>query len=557
MLAQLGTPPVLLRLAIVLLTAVGVTVLIERTGPPCPYRIGEVCGHDLRVRRAFDLINQPQTEQLREEQWLRPGVAYVEEAPYVPPVLERYPVGLPLVKRGQPITEAQFALLREENRAYVHGITTPEHWARGFALLMANALLAAVIVLYAARFQPALCRSLPKVVTVCALVAATLGLGLWLSRSPWHAVLVPMVGTALILSLVYNPPFALLMSVSLALVMSLTLNTGLDHLLILMAALATAVLSVRRVSTRTRLIGVAAGAGLACAAMTVAVYLLSGQTGKMIAQDAGRHFFWCLLAGFLLSGSLPVVERAFGMVTDVTLLELADGSHPLLQELVRRAPGTYTHSMTVATLAEGAAESIGADVLLTRVGSYFHDVGKMLKPQYFIENQVGPNRHDLLEPALSTLVIMGHVKDGVALAEQYGLPRPVIDFIRTHHGTTLVEYFYREAVRLQETNGHGTGELEFAFRYPGPKPRTRETGILMLADCVESASRALSAPTPSSLSKLVHDLLMKRLLDGQFEHSGLTLSELYLVEASLCKSLIALYHARIRYPEDSFRAQGA
>ena len=248
---------------------------------------------------------------------------------------------------------------------------------------------------------------------------------------------------------------------------------------------------------------------------------------------------------------MPLVERCFGIVTDVSLLELADGSHPLLQELVRRAPGTYTHSMTVATLAEAAAEAIGANPLLTRVGSYFHDIGKMLKPHYFIENQTGENRHDALEPALSTLIIIGHVKDGVALAEQYRLPRPIIDFIQQHHGTTLVEYFYREALRLQEMQRpwRPADRWSRRFRYPGPKPQNRENGIVMLADAVESSSRALSEPTPGSLRKLVHDLLMKRLLDGQFEESGLTLTELHLIEESLCKALIALFHARIKYPE--------
>src|SRR4029079_9538396 len=167
----------------------------------------------------------------------------------------------------------------------------------------------------------------------------------------------------------------------------------------------------------------------------------------------GRNFVWGSLAGFLLTGVLPIVERSFGIVTDIRLLELADGSHPLLQELVKRAPGTYTHSITVATLAEPAAEAIGANPLLVRVGSYFHDIGKMLKPNYFVENQSGENRHDLLEPALSTLVIIGHVKDGLALAEEYRLPSPIVDFIAQHHGTTLVEYFYREALKLQQQAG--------------------------------------------------------------------------------------------------------
>ena len=185
----------------------------------------------------------------------------------------------------------------------------------------------------------------------------------------------------------------------------------------------------------------------------------------------------------------------------------------------------------------------------------------MLKPHYFIENQAGENRHDSLEPALSTLIIIGHVKDGVALGEQYGLPRPVIDFIKQHHGTTLVEYFYRQALKQHEQAGHlparNDGEphtLEPTFRYTGPKPQTRECGIVMLSDSVESASRALAQATPGSLRKLVHDLLMKRLLDGQFEESGLTLTELDVVAGGLCKSLIGLYHSRIKYPEPERKA---
>ncbi len=173
----------------------------------------------------------------------------------------------------------------------------------------------------------------------------------------------------------------------------------------------------------------------------------------------------------------------------------------------------------------------------------------MLKPHYFIENQTGENRHDELEPALSTLVIIGHVKDGMALGQEYGLPGPILDFIAQHHGTTLVEYFYREAMRQRESKGTGNLDLEACFRYPGPKPQNRENGILMLADAVESTSRSLANANPGSLNKLVHDLLMKRLLDGQFEESGLTLTELHLIEESLSKSLIALFHVRIKYPD--------
>src|SRR5262249_51017686 len=258
--------------------------------------------------------------------------------------------------------------------------------------------------------------------------------------------------------------FALVMTIGLTLTALVATGARLSDLLVAMGGQTTAILVLRSVRTRTRLVEIGAIAGIAYAGMTVATGLHSGQTWTLTTMDSLRGLAWGVLSGFLVSGMLPLVERCFGVVTDVSLIELGDGSHPLLQELVRRAPGTYTHSMTVATLAEPAAEAIGANPLLARVGSYFHDVGKMLKPQYFIENQTGENRHDALEPALSTLVIIGHVKDGVALAREYNLPQSIVDFIQQHHGTTLVEYFFREAVRLQGPNGVSSAELEATFR---------------------------------------------------------------------------------------------
>jgi putative nucleotidyltransferase with HDIG domain len=546
----------LLRLATVLVTAAAVALLVYCWGPPMPYRIGEVYPSDLRVRVYFEVVNQPQTDWRREEavDSLPAGegddpVAREEARRSVDPVVEKYPAGMPLVRRGQPITERQLTLLHEEHRAYLRSLKTADHVNRAVALFLVISLLGAVVVLYVTRFQSALAQSTPKIASICLLIVVTLTLGLLLSRPPWQAVLIPLTVTAMVLTIAYNAQFALLMSLSLNLVATIALGSGLNHLLIMMGGVATAILLLPDVRRRTRLVEVGIGAGLGFLAITIATGLLSNQTWRMLLADGGRHLAWGVIAGYIISGSLPLVERVFGIVTDITLLKLADGSHPLLQELVRRAPGTYTHSMTVATLAESASEAIGANPVLARVGSYFHDIGKMLKPHYFVENQAGENRHASLEPALSTLVIIGHVKDGMELAQQYNLPRPIVDFIQQHHGTTLVEYFYREALRLQELSGNGASDLEPSFRYPGPKPQTRENGIVMLADAVESSSRALRDPAPSSLRKLVHDMLMKRLLDGQFEESSLTLTELHLIEESLCKSLIALYHTRIRYPE--------
>ncbi len=568
---RLTRGPTLARLGVVLLTVAATTALAAWWGPPLSFRPGEVRGRDLRTRVFFEVVNDAQTQRLRDEAVeklpppLRDDPVACERARQdVAPVFDRYPPGTPLVQAGQPITEAQVALLEEENRAFQRGQGRREGLRRGAGLFLVLSLLAGVVVLYVYRFQQALADSLARVVGVCALMWVTLALGLLLSRPPWEAVLLPLTVAAVIVTLAFTPQFALLMSFSLALATTVSLGTGVDHLLVQAAGLATAVLLLRGVRTRTRLVEVGLASGLAFLAMTVATEMRSGQTWQFIASDAFRNLAWGALAGFLVTGCLPLIERGFGIVTDVSLMELSDGSHPLMQELIRRAPGTYNHSMTVATLAEPAAEAIGANPLLTRVGCYFHDVGKMVKPHYFIENQAGENRHDSLEPALSTLIIIGHVKDGLALAEQYRLPRPIIDFIAQHHGTTLVEYFYREALRLQESQSqeHGRPEcpphqLEPSFRYPGPKPQSPEAGIAMLADAVESSSRALTDPTPSSLRKLVHDLVMKRLLDGQFEESGLTLTELHRIEECLCKGLIALYHARIKYPDAKDRGMAS
>jgi cyclic-di-AMP phosphodiesterase PgpH len=269
-----------------------------------------------------------------------------------------------------------------------------------------------------------------------------------------------------------------------------------------------------------------------------------------LLEQAAYQALWAFLAGFLTTGLLPFIESFFGALTEISLLELGDVAHPLLQELVRRAPGTYNHSINVASIAEAAAESVGGRGLLVRVGAYFHDIGKMLKPHYFVENQGSEaSRHDSLVPAMSTLIIIAHIKDGADLARQHHLPEPIIDMIEQHHGTTLVEYFYRRANEQSEANPDLGHVEESSFRYPGPKPQTIEAAVLMLADAVESASRVLVEPTPARIESLVEDIAMKKLLDGQFDECSLTLKQLRTIEDSLIKSLTAVYHGRVKYPD--------
>jgi hypothetical protein len=231
----------------------------------------------------------------------------------------------------------------------------------------------------------------------------------------------------------------------------------------------------------------------------------------------------------------------------MTLLDYTDANQELLKRLAMEAPGTFSHSLLIGSIAEAAAEAIGRNGLLCRVGAYYHDIGKINKPSYFVENEVGPtSRHKELSPAMSQLIIVGHVKDGIELAKEYGLPAVLRQFIETHHGTTLVEYFYNAAKKKQDEKSAVPSETE--FRYAGPKPRTKEAAIVMLADTIEGAVRSLPEITPTKIEAVVHNMAMKRLQDGQFDECDLSLRELSQIETSMSKTLTAHYHGRIRYP---------
>jgi putative nucleotidyltransferase with HDIG domain len=254
-----------------------------------------------------------------------------------------------------------------------------------------------------------------------------------------------------------------------------------------------------------------------------------------------------LLAAVVVSAVLPLLESLFKLSTDIKLLELASLNHPLMRQLVVHAPGTYQHSMLVGTLAEAAAEAIGANALLARVGSYYHDIGKMLTPEYFVENQLGRgNKHDRLSPSMSALIIMAHVKDGIKLAKEYKLPQRIIDIIPQHHGTNLITYFYNKAKELEDPHVQQVHEGD--YRYPGPKPQTREAAIVMLADKVEAASRVLTEPTPQRIKGLVERIVNNIFMDGQLDECDLTLRDLQKISDAFMRTLIAIYHHRIEYP---------
>ncbi len=464
--------------------------------------------------------------------------------------LQTYPVGHVIARGGQPLSAESMNYLRQEYQLLVNQLPPAKLLWRVLAALGMYVAVFTLCAEFIWRQAPNLLADIRQLATFLAIVVVTIVLAVNVATDNWRAELIPLLIFGMSIAIAYQRGLAFLLSVAVTFIVVVTLGQGLRSFVILTSALAVAILSVGSVRNRTKLIFVGLVSGAVTSLTTVGVSLLTGQPwGMELLADASRFGLWAIIAGFLMTGLLPFIETAFGILTDLSLLELGDAAHPLLQELVRRAPGTYNHSINVASLAEAAADSIGARGLLVRVGAYFHDIGKMLKPGYFVENQGrDANRHDALVPAMSTLIIVAHVKDGADLARQHHLPQAIIDFIQQHHGTTLVEYFYRRANERCEQDPDAAEVNESSFRYPGPKPQTKEAAVLMLSDAVESASRVLVDPTSARIEGLVNDLAMKRLLDGQFDECDLTLSELRTVSDSLIKSLIAVYHGRVKYP---------
>ncbi len=254
-----------------------------------------------------------------------------------------------------------------------------------------------------------------------------------------------------------------------------------------------------------------------------------------------------IVSSIIVLGVLPVFEYLFNTATNISLLELADFHHPLLQRLIQEAPGTYHHSLIVGNLSENACRAVGANALLARIGAYYHDIGKLQKPEYFSENQANiENKHGDLAPTMSKLVIMNHVKEGVELAKKYRLSPPLIDFIRQHHGNSLVYYFYLRALEKTEENQDVEEE---GFRYPGPKPNTKETAIVLLADSVEAAARSLKEPNPGKIGELVHKIINNKFIDGQLDECELTLKDLEKISAVFIRLLCGIHHSRTSYPE--------
>jgi putative nucleotidyltransferase with HDIG domain len=471
----------------------------------------------------------------------------------VKPVMEYINKGYLIAPAMKPINEYQIRVLDElfQNRLKY-----------GFSILLGRSVLILLFgyftALYLRRYYPKFTSEFNSMAPLCMLVVITISmtrLVLWLGGS---AYLIPIAAFAMLAGILFEMRFALLMSTELSVFMGVMMGLDVKYVLIFLASGTVASFAVAHILRRTDLLKAGLLVSMINAIGILAIFFFDHPlystfhgkwTGLWIDLLSG------ICNGLLCYGAtlffIPLFEWLFNLTTDVKLLEFTDPRAPALARLEEIAPGTYQHSLNVGQLAEAAALDIGANALLCRIGGYYQDIGKILKPEYFVENQQEEDErkiHDKLTPNMSCLIIKNHVKYGVELAKEYKLPPPVIDIITQHHGTSLITFFYHKAQEIRENDSDETELNEDDFRYPGPKPQTTESAIVMLADSVEAAVASIRHHTAGAIQSMVHKVINDKFTDEQLNECDITMKDLELIKESLVRTLISKYHRRIAYP---------
>jgi cyclic-di-AMP phosphodiesterase PgpH len=480
------------------------------------------------------------------------------------PVQLRIPKGTILVQRGETVTPELLARLDAIERRSVP--------RTGLVRFLGLAMLVSLLAFFLHRYCSYHQRSFKRVKNLYSLLVLTL-LGmlllaqstLWIAeqvaprfRAPFndpgaYVFLVPFGAGAILIALLANGRIAMVFATFAAILYG-GLNAW-DMPLTLWALLVQwagiyAITTYRERAALLRAGLVIGGVGAAVAIAIGAIAYSRDPLAHTLYDAALAMIGGAVGVGLIVSFTLPILEGLFHVLTDVRLLELSNASNPLLSQLAVKAPGSYNHSLIVGTLAEVAAKEIGANALFCRVAAFYHDIGKVRKPEYYIENQRGVNPHEKLQPSMSALIVAAHVKDGVRMAREARLPEQIVDIIPQHHGTRLMTYFYEKAKRQAASAGSEINDGD--FRYPGPKPQTKEAAIFMLADGVEAAARTIEDPTPSRLREMIHQIASRVVLDGQLDECDLTFADLERIEEAFHRALVSMYHHRVDYPGYDF-----
>jgi hypothetical protein len=480
---------------------------------------------------------------------------------YLTKLQNKIPLITIVVNRGQLILKAKEVITAEKkivldelNRVRIRA---------AFGIMLGRAILlilfAYFTAVYLRTYYPKIIQDFNAFAPACLLwvvMVAIARLVLWFGGS---AYLVPVGAFAILAGIIFEVRFALLMVTSIAILLGIMVGLEVKHVLIFLLSGMVAALTVSHLKKRTDLIK----AGFRVSGVNfigiIVLFLFdqsmfspaSWRTAELI-RDGLSGLGNGILCYILTISFLPGFERLFNLTTDWKLLEFSDTKSELLTRLETEAPGTYQHSLNVSALADSAASAIGANALLCRIAAYYHDIGKLIKPEYFSENQMTEDekkKHGKLSPYMSALIIKNHIKHGVELGKENRLPPPVIEMIEQHHGTSLITFFYQEALEQNEQTENGEQVAQSHFRYPGPKPQTIESAIILLADTVEAATASLANPDEGEIHTMVRKMVNDRFADEQLEECELTLHDLYLITESFVRALLSKYHRRIEYPE--------
>lgn len=453
--------------------------------------------------------------------------------------------GQVIIRKGDLITAERLSMLQSLEAARLSRASDIEIWQQHAGNTIILSCIFLFFLMYLFLYRNPIFDNNANLLLVLLAVGLVLAFAIFIIRSENLSIyLVPVAIAPIILTIIFDSRVGLMTTMTLSLAISFMSGNNFEFTVAAMTSSSIAVYSVRDVKNRSQFF-------LTTPALVFLSYAMILLGFNLIRPGGWDVYFNQLF--FLIGNSIliwltyPLIllfEKVFKVTTEVSLLELNNNNHPLLKDLMVRAPGTFQHSLQVANLAEAASSAIGANALLARVGALYHDIGKMEKPEYFVENQFGDNEHDKLKPRMSALVIKNHVAAGVKMAEEVNLPEVIIDFIRTHHGTSVIKFFYDKALKTNEKNEVRVED----FKYDGPLPNTKETGILLLADAIEASSRAMSEPSYQKLENLVNRMVEERVNEGQLNNCSLTFQDLRIIKESFLNILVGMYHSRIKYP---------
>ncbi|MCK4994346.1 MAG: HDIG domain-containing protein [Candidatus Omnitrophica bacterium] len=449
-----------------------------------------------------------------------------------------------IVEKGEKINKNQELAAGELQKIQ----TQPKNLYYILGVLLLLIIFAVIIVTYDTIHKARILYKEKNVFLLCLLILLIILGAKAILFVSWSVYLIPLASVSMLVAILIDPGAALMLTVLLSVLVSVLTGGSFDVMVTMMSGGIVSIYSVLNVRRRRNLTKAGFLIGLTHMVAIVSMGLINFVSINTLVVQGSWGLANGILSAIIVTGLLPIFEILFQITTNISLLELSDLNQPVLKELVLKAPGTYHHSLVVGNLAESAAEAVGANSLLARVGGYFHDIGKLRMAPYFSENQGHiENKHENLSPTISSLIIINHIKEGADLAKKYKLGKDINDIIVQHHGDDVVHFFYHRAL---EMHGDEKSKIQAEdFRYPGPKPQSKEAAIVMLADSVEAASKAMQAPTPGKINELVSRIINNKFIDGQLNGCALTLKDLHTIAGVFIHILNGIFHSRVEYPD--------